>query len=134
MDRYDYGRHLSRHDRSYYRVVRRSDAARGDGRCAKAPGFSPPAEAIERGLPIGVQVILCPQSKRWGFAEVFVYKTIIGLESAYQMQRSWRSPPVADAQSLAAATPREQVQQGHAYLRTAGVCDNRRPERACANQ
>jgi len=89
------------------------------GSCAKAL-TRPIAAAVEKGYPIAVWMMFCPNNKETGKPESTWFKAIQGKDSFYVVQKAFKFDPSS-----------EQVVKWTLYLKKVAVCDTRVRERAC---
>lgn len=100
--------------------------------CDSPPTIGKRQEIVENGYSGGAQLLACPRTKKWGRAEVMIYKTLNGKDAAYQVQRAWRLP-ASDAPGTSGipGMTKEMLEAGSAYLKQVYVCDTREAARPC---
>jgi hypothetical protein len=104
--------------------------------CETPPIIGKRQEITENGYPGGAELLACRKTKQWGKAEAMIYKTLIGKDAAYQVQRAWRLPPSSDSGTAQIdGLNKQMLDEGNSYLGQVYVCDTRDPSRSrpCPN-
>jgi hypothetical protein len=78
------------------------------------------ADTPENGYPTLIWQLSCPSNPQTGKPEWTWFKAIGGNDSLYVVQKAFRFEP-----------SKEQITRWIRYLKAAGVCDSRLPDRAC---
>jgi hypothetical protein len=89
----------------------------------------PVAESLQNGYRTASTLLVCPDIKQEGKAEIALAKAIGGRDHFYVLQKAWRLPAAGEdalEQSL-----KEQIAAWRERLRDMQLCDSRDRERAC---
>jgi len=82
--------------------------------------FNDIASVTENGYPALIWMQTCPLNKETGKPEITFFKAIQGNDSLYVVQKAFKFQP-----------SKEQIVTWMQFLKKAGVCDSRLPDRAC---
>ena len=97
--------------------------------CTLPPAATAPSEVTDGGLPAVAQGIACGRNKATGQGEITVIKTVLGASAVFQIQRSYRLPPVAASATL--RLPPGAEAEVTARLQQSFVCSVANPEARC---
>ena len=97
--------------------------------CAIESIVEAPVRFLDGQYPAGIQVAICGKSKKFGTANVVMYKMIQGSRGFYQVQRAWNFPAVVRSQDVPLTTAmRDGAME---QLAPVHLCDRQAPSQNC---